>query len=345
MNDIPPLRALPGPDADALSRNGQLAPRPAAGRPARAGWLHRRARMLVAGTLVAVACYGLLRQQISVGSEHAVISAAVMPLRTPIGGLVTELDLHAGEAVPLADRIARVENDRPDRRRLQDAVAERDLATTAADALTAEIATLDILAADLSRRASGQPEGAHPGANSYREQRLDEIALRRADLARQLAMQQAALARAQAAIAEESARLAQDSDAMLRADAGRLAWRIMVSHGERVTAGEALAELVDCRAVFLLAAVGQRDVPHVATGQAARILIDGEQAPRYGKVAGWLPEAMLSQGGRIAVAPSRPQGGSRVVRVTIDQPQTGTPCPIGRTGRVIFDTELGLPGL
>jgi len=82
----------------------------------------------------------------------------------------------------------------------------------------------------------------------------------------------------------------------------------------------------------------------VQRGQAVRVLLDGEEAPRYGIVEGLLPEGMLSEGGRLAVLPNRPQGGSQVAQVAIEQPATGTPCPIGRTGRVVFDTELRLPG-
>ena len=372
MNDIPPFRAQPGRDAEAFSRGDRPVP-PSPGRPeAPAGWLRRRARLLVALVLVAVACFGLARQQFSLTSEHAVISAAIIPLRTPIGGLVTELNLRAGRDVPRGLTAARIENDRIDRRRLLDATAERDRAADAIRALDAEIETLDAIAAAMSRRAEDRrqeerrilaaatkdlrrriEDAAAPaprslvlhtgvGATLYLEQRLDDIALRRAELRRQLATRQAAFTRAEARIAEETARLAQEGQSALQAGDGWLAWRITATRGQRVSAEETLAELVDCRAVFLLATVGQRDVPHVQRGQAVRVLLDGEEAPRHGIVEGLLPEGMLSEGGRLAVLPTRPQGGSQVAQVAIEQPATGTPCPIGRTGRVVFD--LRLPG-
>jgi multidrug resistance efflux pump len=357
MNDIPPFRARSGFEAGLLSRSERLLPPPWPG-----GRLRRKAGLLAAGALVAVACFGLVQRQFTLVSEHAVVSSITIPLRTPIGGVVAEFSLTAGQEVAEGAPVVRVENDRLDRRRLIDAIAERDRAAHAVATLSTQLAALDSLVADLARRAAGRrddagrpvaagagrdvPEAgdradaadalaARPvssqaqeqragasgflgiGGTGYLELRLDEIALHRAELTRQWATR----------------------GATLRAEAAWLTWRVLAARGQRVTAEETLAELVDCRAAFLLAAVGQRDAPHLVPGQQVRILLDGEEASRYGTVTGLMPEGMLGDGGRIALTPTRPHGGSQVVQVAMPEPPPGAPCLIGRTGRVSFDTS------
>ncbi len=98
-----------------------------------------------------------------------------------------------------------------------------------------------------------------------------------------------------------------------------------------------LAELVDCRDIFVLAAIPQEDAPAIAPGQPARLRLAGESEERHGTVLGWLPDGMARDGGRIAVLPTRPLGNSTLLRIAIAQPEAGAPCPIGRTGRLLLD--------
>jgi hypothetical protein len=53
---------------------------------------------------------------------------------------------------------------------------------------------------------------------------------------------------------------------------------------------------------------------------------------------------MAREGGRIAVLPTRPLGNSQLLRVAIAQPEAGTPCPIGRTGRLLLDRHVAPEG-
>ncbi|MGG5822649.1 HlyD family efflux transporter periplasmic adaptor subunit [Falsiroseomonas sp. HW251] len=388
-----------------------------------------RARLVVAAVLVGTAALGLARQQFTVATEHAVVSATTIPLRTPIGGEVARIALRAGEELPEGAAVL-VENPRADRRRLLDVLAERDRAADEAASLGAQIASLDDLSASLAQRAAayreetarmlsaGVEEGLRQlaaaeararragqeatrtielarggyaaaslrerveadrdaalqeagafaargaalraqeealsrgfvlnggfGGVGYLDQRLDEIAMRRTDLARQLAAQQAALARASRRVAEETARHETERAATLQAPPGLRAWRVLAAPGQRVQAEETVAELLDCRAVFMLAVVAQRDVPMIQPGQPARVLLDGDPTERAGVVHGFLPDGMVTEGGRIAAVPTRPRGGGQVVQVDIATPPQGPACPVGRTGRVIFERPVALPGL
>lgn len=425
MNEIPPPRSLRAPAPEALSQPAGP-PHPPAPRRARSG---RLVRIGVALALVAIAALALLRQQLLVSTEHAVISSDSILLRSPIGGEVLELAARPGQALEDGALLARVENPLADRRALVEAVLERDRAREEGLAIAAQLAALDRLAATLAGRAvahreeaaralaASVEEGARLraaaeararrselealrvqelarggiaapalreraeaerdsalqeaaalaargealrsretalargffldggyGGVAYLEQRLDEIALRRADLERQAANQRAALERATQRVAEETARHARESAAELRAHGPWHAWRVPVTRGQRISAEEVVAELLDCREVFVLAAVPQDDVPAISAGQPARIRLAGETTERLGTVVGWVPDRSAQEGGRLAALPTRPRGGGQVVQIAIAPPAPDAACPVGRTGRVLF-TRPGLPVL
>lgn len=332
MNDIPPLRSRLVLGPEQMSRGT-----PPADAPRGDSRLKRLLQTAAAVSLVGIACFGLLREQLAISSNHAVISAATIPLRTPIGGTLTLIALDAGQTAADGTLLARVENHRADGRRLADARAERDRAAEEAAVLAGQIAALDGMAAGLGQAGPGGGDGTP---------RRDDVALWRAEMARLLAGQQAALRRADRQVAEEAARHAEEREALLQANGTWQPWRILASHGQRVAPEETVAELVDCHAAFLLAAVAQHDVPRVNLGQPVRLLLDGEPEARSGTVQGWLPDGMAREGGRLAALPTRPRGGSQIVQIGIAPAAPGHPCPVGRTGRVLFDRPgLRLPAL
>lgn len=426
MNDIvSPVGTRP--IAPPVSVPGDIAgDRPPASPPPRAtpqgGWLARRWRLLAAIALLGTAAVAMFRQHLVVSTEHAVISAYAIPMRTPIGGVLTAITAQAGAALEGGMPLARVENTLADRRPLLDATAERDRALEEVAALARQIAALDDITGALTARAeelraesqhmlaAGLAEGLslHAAAEtrarrlgqeaaralelarngvtstalreraeaehdaalreaaalaarsaalaaqeraatrglylagsyggvSYLEQRLDEVALRRSELLRQHAAQQATANRAAARIAAEAERLATEREALLHAPGDWHAWRVLARPGQRVLAEDILAELVDCRDIFVLAAIPQDDAPAIAPGQPARLRLAGETQERRGTVLGWVPDGMAREGGQLAVLPTRPLGNSQLLRVAIAQPDAGMPCPVGRTGRLLLD--------
>lgn len=424
MNDIA-SPAVTRPSGAPVSLPGAVAAgdvgrAPAA--PRAPSWLARRWRLLTALGLLGLAAVALLRQQLVLSTEHAVISAYAIPMRTPIGGELTAIAAQAGAALQGGMPLARVENALADRRPLLDATAEHDRAHDEAAAIGRQIAALDAIAAALTARAeelraesqrmlaaslaeglslhaaaetrarrlsqdaaraielarSGvaatalreRAEAEHDaalreaaalaarsaslraqesaaarglyltggyGGVSYLEQRLDEVALRRGELLRQQATQEAAAARAAARVAAEAERLATEREAVLHAPADWHAWRVLARPGQRVLAEDVLAELVDCRDIFVLAAIPQDDAPAIAPGQTVRLRLAGEAEERPGTVLGWMPDGMAREGGRLAVLPTRPLGNSQLLRVAIAPPEPGAPCPVGRTGRLLLD--------
>lgn len=389
----------------------------------------RPLRLLLGLVVVAAAALALARQYLALVTDHAVIAAVSIPLRTPIGGEVTAIALQPGEQVVPGAPIARIENTLADRRLLREARLEQAQALQEAAALAEQVAAFDRLAASLAERAeayrqesaryvaAGAAEaermqaaaeararragldavramelargGFAPvaqrdraeaerdsaiyeaaafgargdafraqggaldrglfvasgfGGSSYAEQRLDEIALRRAELVRLRAAQLGVAERAARRAEEESARHEAERLAQLTAQAPWHAWRVLVKPGQRVTPEEILAEMVDCGSISVLAAVPQTMVPDIAAGQRAWLRLDGESADRAGTVRGWLPEGMTQEGGRLAVVPTRPRGRSQVAEIALDAPPDGAACPVGRSGRVLFERTRGILG-
>lgn len=428
MNDIPsPAASRLAPSRISLPGAVEGAAPPP---PPRRSWLGQRWRLLAALLLLALAAVALLRQHIAVSTEHAVISAYAIPMRTPIGGELTQMAAQPGALLPVGAVLGHVANHLADRRFVLDAEAERARAASEAAALASQIAALDALAAGLGARAeehrqaasrmlaAGLEEGlrlqaaaearlrrldqdaaraldlarggvASPalreraeaerdaareeaaalaargealraqdraalsglyltggfGGVGYLEQRLDEIALRRAELGRQLAVQEAAADRAAQRLAAEIARLHAVREALLVSPGDWHVWQVLAKSGQRVLAEDVVAELLDCRDAFILAALPQAEAPWVAPGQQARLRLAGESTELLGTVTGWVPEGMAREGGRLAVLPTRPRGNSQLLQIALDAPPRGAACPVGRTGRVVMERSSRLPDL
>lgn len=400
---------------------------PAAPLPRCPGFVARRGRLLLALMLIGAASFALLHQQLTLATEHAVISAHTLPVRAPIGGEVTDLAGDPGTELPVLLAFARIENARADRGRVLDATQERDRARDEVGALIGEISVLEGIAADLRARgaehreasaqqaeallgeATGQRAAARARAvragqeaaratelarsghgslatrdraeaelesarreaealgmrilglerqiealrlgiftqagqlgASYAEQRLDEIALRRAELTRQASQQQSALNRAERRLAGETEEHEARRSAVIAPPQGLILWRLHIQPGQRVLPEEVLAELVDCSRAFLLAAVPQSALPSLPPGSTARLRLAGETQERIGVVSGRHGEGLAREAGNLAALPSRPHGQSALVRITLSPFEPGMLCPVGRVGRVIFE-GTGLP--
>ncbi len=421
MNEIvsPDLRTETGALPMSAPERGEGPP------PPRRGWrsrlTSRPVRILLALILVGAAGLSIIGQRLVISSEHAVISAALITIRTPIRGEVTDMAAQVGERMADQAVLAIIRNPLADRGRLLDAIEARDRASAEAAQLGTQIAALDALAETIRKRATehrheasdvlaasiregeqaqaaaearalkarqdatraqslnrtgivatagleraeaerdaAQHEAASLAARNeslrrqqqaigqgvfvsggyggigYPEQRLDEIALRRAELVRQQAAQEAGLVRARMRVAEESAHHEAEREVVLHASGDVWGWRVLARRGQRVLPDEIIVEMVNCREVFLLAAVPQTDVPRIGIGTRVRLRLDGESEERPGKVTGWITDGTLRADGHLAVLPTRPRGASQVARVAIAQPR-GQECPVGRTGRVLFD--------
>ncbi|MEI6159930.1 MAG: HlyD family efflux transporter periplasmic adaptor subunit [Roseococcus sp.] len=226
--------------------------------------------------------------------------------------------------------------------------AARERAQAEMEAARREVEALDMRVLGLHRLAEGAHQGilTQPGQQgaSYAEQRLDEIAIRRAELTRQASQQQSALTRAERRLAEEMEQHEARRSAVIAPPQGLILWRLHTQAGQRVLPEEVLAELVDCRSAFLLASVPQNALPSLSPGSPARLRLAGETRERVGVVVGRHGEGQTRESGNLAAQPSRQPGQSALVRIALPPFEPGMLCPVGRVGRVIFETR-GFPWL
>lgn len=187
-----------------------------------------------------------------------------------------------------------------------------------------------------SARLGLSTQGPQTGA-AYAEQRLDEIALRRDEMIRQLSQQQAALDRAERRVTEEREQHEAQRNAVITPPRGLILWRLQTQPGQRVLPEEVLAELVDCSSAFLLASVPQSALPHLPPGTRARLRLAGTTRERIGIVAGTQGEGQDREGGNLAAQPTRPPGPTALLRISLPPFEPDMPCPVGRVGRVIFE--------
>jgi multidrug resistance efflux pump len=184
---------------------------------------------------------------------------------------------------------------------------------------------------------------AEPGSSAdvaYSVQRADEVRLRLSTVERDIGNLTAAENEAQDRLAVETQVFERTRKATIRAPGDGTIWRIRASKGEQVSAGDVIAELVDCRSAFLAAAVPQKRLPDIQVGGAATIRLSGERGERVGRVRGVMGESAMRTEAQLAAVPmngSRPLG-----LVLVDLPQAGASgdaCLVGRTAHVILPTD------
>lgn len=213
--------------------------------------------------------------------------------------------------------------------------AERAVARAQGDAAATRIQLLQQQAEAAARGVF--TENGHIGTG-YAEQRLDELALRRMELSRLADVLRATLAAAERRVVEETARLALLSTATVTVPEGLALWRTRALPGQRVAADETIAEVVDCRAPFLLAAIPQSQMSGLQPGTPVRLRLAGSRQEWRGQLTGFLPDSTSADS--MAALPSRPREPSILAQVALDAPPAETPCPVGLTGRAVFQRSV-----
>lgn len=267
-------------------------------------------------------------------------------LQARLAGQVAEADRAASALVAKRDQ-ARREADRKgalgasgatSQAEVERTRAAYEVAAREADAGAAHAAALrtEVLAAARGIMSS-------PGMNdvAYSAQRMDEVELRLTDTNRAAALAAAALEEARRVLAAEERRVALLQETELAAPHPGMVWKIGASEGERLAPGEAVAQLVDCGAAFLLAAVPQSAVSRVEIGSTAEFRLSGESLRRTGQVLSIAGETGPGGERLVALPPERP-GGSVLVRIAAPpSDNTSGGCLIGRTARVLLPVSGG----
>jgi len=183
---------------------------------------------------------------------------------------------------------------------------------------------------------------SEPGSNdvAYSRQRADEVALRLADLDQQRALTLADIKETEARLTSEQERIEKLQTASMIAPTSGMIWKLAASGGERLGAGETIAQIVDCDAAFVIAEVPQNRVPDIEVGGDAEFRLSGDQIKRHGRILSVTGDA---NGGdhNLAAIPFDGKGLTATVRIAMD-PSPGE-CFVGRTARVLIPSNG--PGL
>jgi multidrug resistance efflux pump len=181
------------------------------------------------------------------------------------------------------------------------------------------------------------------GANeiAYSAQRVDEIDLRLATADRLDSSLAAQLREAELLLAAEQQRHAAQREAALTLPAEAMLWRLSASNGERIATGDTVAEVISCRADFLIVEIAQNRLPEVALGQVARFRLSGEGEERLGRVVTASGLAEPREERKLAVILPPPDHPMASVRVAVDDAGGGQGCLVGRTARVLLPTHGG----
>ncbi len=425
-------RAMPGSDTGvAAGLPGKLR-RVIQRDPGQGGGSRRPWKIALALGLLGAGGSAMLDDQFTLSTEHAVVSAYTVGLRSPIAGQVAGVRHAPGEEVAAGALLAVVEDERADTQRLVDLRALRDRARAELAAAEAARQEFRHMAADLTNRAAVHQEVAlawyasqqeearrvlagaqakllrdrqvlgrkqqllasgfgtraemeaargdhdvslgvvdaqrqrlatlrtqqegirrgvfvesgHIGFN-YAQQRQDEVTMRLAELDRSIVSLGADAQAAETRFVAEERRAAQQSSAELPSPSGGMIWRVLAQEGERVAAGDTVAEVMDCAAAFVLAAVPQDRAAEVQLGGIARFRLAGESRERSGRVQAVLGEGSVNADRNLAAMPARLPHGGALVRVALAPPAAGesATCPVGRTARLLLPTgEGGLLG-
>jgi multidrug resistance efflux pump len=204
----------------------------------------------------------------------------------------------------------------------------------------AQSGRLESLRAQLAAMSNGVV--SEPGSNdvAYSRQRADEVALRLKDLEQQRALTLADIDETTARLETEEARVVKLRAAPMIAPNSGIIWKLNASSGERIGAGDTVAQIVDCDAAFIIAEVPQNRVPDIEVGSEAEFRLSGDSLKRYGRVLSVTGDAT---GGdhNLAAIPFDQKGLTATVRIEMD-PGAGE-CFVGRTARVLLPSSG--PGL
>ena len=223
------------------------------------------------------------------------------------------------------------------------AQGDHDVSLRTAEAQRQRIATMQTQRDGVRRGVF--VESGHIGFN-YAQQRQDEVTMRLAELDRSIVSLRADLTAAEARLTGEQRHSAQQALAELPSPSGGMIWRVLAQEGERVAAGDTVAEVMDCSAAFVLAVVPQDRAADVQVGGIARFRLSGESRERSGRVQAVLGEGSVGSERNLAAMPARLPHGGALVRVALTPPAPAllqapvSPRRVSRRGRQTWQVAV-----
>jgi multidrug resistance efflux pump len=216
------------------------------------------------------------------------------------------------------------------------ALAASDQADRDAEAALARLAYLRVQA-----EAADRGMLLENGSNDvpYSSQRADEIGVRLAEIEQQIGSLAAAEQETAARLNAEQHRIGLLRQAEIVAPSASMVWKLGASEGEHLAQGDEVAQLVNCHATFVVAAIAQDRFSDVAIGGTAQIRLSGEAFDRTGRVLSVTGEASLTNDRNLAASPVPQRTASAMARIELaPSADPANECLVGRTARVLLPT-------
>lgn len=214
---------------------------------------------------------------------------------------------------------------------LDKAQSEYDIAARDADARRGGVKVVD---AKLAAARQGIVADDNASDTSYSQQRVDEIAIKLVGLRRERTTSEAEVAQAAINVAREKARVEGLASSALVSPLTGIIWKLNASEGEHIGAGENVAQIVDCKAAFIMASVPQDRVPEIEIGSEVEYRLSGDGEKRFGRVVSVVGDESDAERNLVA-APFVTRGApAAIIRIAIDT--SGPQCALGRTARVVI---------
>ena len=218
---------------------------------------------------------------------------------------------------------------------LFDRAAENErVAEQAVEAARQRLAALDV---ERTALASGMIIGDSYNDVPRSAERLSDLRQRIAQYEAELRAYDLRIARLETEIRTEEARYALASAATIESPRATSVWEMLTADGEQVRRGQDLARLLDCATPVVTAAVGEAVFNRLHVGAPARFRLKDTSEELSGHVVQLT--SLASAPSNFAIAPAFLL--KEAYRATIAVPglANDTHCPVGRTGRVIFDVD------
>ncbi len=208
--------------------------------------------------------------------------------------------------------------------------------------VAAQAARLAALRIEAKAAALGMLTGNTGGTDkSYSAQRVDEIAIQLSTLDKTISTLSAEARETKSRLSAEQHRTDLLRSADIVAPSAGMIWKLGAADGERLGIGDMAAEIVDCNAAFLLAAIPQNRFSDVEIAGVVQFRLSGERTEHTGTLASVIGHGDLTQGHHYAVMPLD-EPSTVIATVVLPRAENGAPeCLVGRSARVLLPAVGG----
>jgi len=206
----------------------------------------------------------------------------------------------------------------------------------AQEAVAAQRADLAVLKAESESAKQGIfTEQGYSSEVSYSLQRVDEINLQLANLQQSsttLRLHAAALQSSVSATADHSNLMHR---AVLVSPITGTVWQVQAQDGERLSVGDRVVQLIDCKRQFVLAALPQNDLSRLDLTGEARIKLSGERRVQTGRILGVSKRSKENE--ELAADVLDEKKPMAIVRIALTPDSSGAEsCSVGQAAQVML---------